>query len=108
MRPLLGGLGPACLQRIKELLHAKIEDESTLIEIAQSVEDCGRDQPVAQYSLGAAGHVKVPHHETERPLVHLVQLVRSTSSEEWKNDMRCRTSVSLSPMKLYLVRGKPH
>jgi AraC family transcriptional regulator len=33
-----GGLGPARLRAIKELVHAKIEDELTLHEMAQSVE----------------------------------------------------------------------
>lgn len=37
-RPLRGGLGPARLRRVKELVHAKMEDELTLIEMAQSVE----------------------------------------------------------------------
>ena len=32
-----GGLGPARLQRIRELIHAKIEDELSLGELAQSV-----------------------------------------------------------------------
>jgi AraC family transcriptional regulator len=38
VQPLRGGLGPARLRTIKELVHAKIEDELTLIEMAQSVE----------------------------------------------------------------------
>ena len=38
MRPLRGGLGPARLRTIKELVHAKMENELTLIEMAQSVE----------------------------------------------------------------------
>src|SRR5215469_10279008 len=38
VRPLRGGLGPARLRTIKELVHAKIEDELTLIEMARSVE----------------------------------------------------------------------
>jgi AraC family transcriptional regulator len=38
VRPLRGGLGPARLRTIKELVYAKIEDELTLIEMAQSVE----------------------------------------------------------------------
>ena len=33
-----GGLGPARLKRVKELVHAKIEEELTLVEMAQSVE----------------------------------------------------------------------
>ena len=33
-----GGLGPARLRRIKDLVHAKIDDELTLVEMAQSVE----------------------------------------------------------------------
>jgi AraC family transcriptional regulator len=38
VRPLRGGLGPARLRTIQELVYAKIEDELTLIEMAQSVE----------------------------------------------------------------------
>jgi len=38
MRPLRGGLGPARLRTVKELVHAKVEGELTLIEMAQSVE----------------------------------------------------------------------
>src|SRR5215468_4028458 len=37
-RPLQVGLGPARLRRIKEFVQAKMEDELTLIEMAQSVE----------------------------------------------------------------------
>jgi AraC family transcriptional regulator len=37
-RPFRGGLGPARLRTIKELVHAKIEDDLTLIEMAQSVQ----------------------------------------------------------------------
>src|SRR4029077_5570104 len=33
-----GGLGSACLRRIKEFVDAKIEDELTLCEMAQAVE----------------------------------------------------------------------
>jgi len=35
---LRGGLGPARLRTIQELVHAKIEDELSLIEMAESVE----------------------------------------------------------------------
>ena len=35
---LRGGLGPARLRTIKELMHAKMEDDLTLIEMAQAVE----------------------------------------------------------------------
>jgi AraC family transcriptional regulator len=38
VRPLRGGLGPARLRTITELVRAKIEDELTLLEMAQSVE----------------------------------------------------------------------
>src|SRR5215813_6243344 len=38
VRPLRGGLGPARLRTIRELVQAKIEDELTLVEMAQSVE----------------------------------------------------------------------
>jgi AraC family transcriptional regulator len=38
VRPLRGGLGPARLRTIIELVRAKIEDELTLLEMAQSVE----------------------------------------------------------------------
>jgi len=38
VRPLQGGLGPGRLRKIKELVHAKLEAELTLVEMAQSVE----------------------------------------------------------------------
>ena len=38
VQPLRGGLGPARLRTVKELVHAKMEEELTLIEMAQSVE----------------------------------------------------------------------
>jgi AraC family transcriptional regulator len=38
VQPLRGGLGPARLRAITELVHAKIEEELTLVEMAQSVE----------------------------------------------------------------------
>lgn len=38
VRTYRGGLGPARLRRIKELVHAKMEDELSLQEMAQSVE----------------------------------------------------------------------
>jgi AraC family transcriptional regulator len=38
VRPARGGLGPARLRTLKELVHAKIGDELTLTEMAQSVE----------------------------------------------------------------------
>jgi|SRR5215469_1398478 len=38
VRPLRGGLGPARLRTITELVHAKMEDELTILELAQSVE----------------------------------------------------------------------
>jgi len=38
LRPLRGGLGPARLRMVKDLVHAKIEEELTLMEMAQSVE----------------------------------------------------------------------
>ena len=38
LRTYRGGLSPARLRRIKELVHAKMEDELSLIEMAQSVE----------------------------------------------------------------------
>ncbi len=38
LRPLRGGLGAARLRKIAELVHARIEDELTLVEMAESVE----------------------------------------------------------------------
>src|SRR5215831_12664535 len=38
LRPLRGGLGPARLRTVKELVHARLEDELTLTEMAQAVE----------------------------------------------------------------------
>src|SRR5262249_8855790 len=37
VRTYRGGLGPARLRRVKEFIHAKIEDELTLSDMAQSV-----------------------------------------------------------------------
>jgi AraC family transcriptional regulator len=37
VRTYLGGLGPARLRRVKEFIHAKMEDELTLSDMAQSV-----------------------------------------------------------------------
>src|SRR5262245_19459443 len=37
VRTYQGGLGPARLRRVKEFIHAKIEDELTLSDMAQSV-----------------------------------------------------------------------
>jgi transcriptional regulator GlxA family with amidase domain len=36
--PLRGGLGPARLRTVRELVHARMEDDITLIEMAQAVE----------------------------------------------------------------------
>ena len=38
VQPFRGGLGPARLRTITELVHANMEDELTLVEMAQSVE----------------------------------------------------------------------
>jgi AraC family transcriptional regulator len=38
VRQLRGGLGPARLRTIRELVHAKMEDELTLIQMAESVD----------------------------------------------------------------------
>ena len=38
VRPMRGGLGPARLRVITELVRAKLEDELTLVEMAQSVD----------------------------------------------------------------------
>src|SRR5215469_14235729 len=38
VRPFRGGLDPARLRTIKELVHAKMEDDLTLTEMAQSVQ----------------------------------------------------------------------
>ena len=38
LRPLRGGLGPARLRTVRELVQAKLEDDLTLIEMAQAVD----------------------------------------------------------------------
>src|SRR6516162_3466955 len=38
LRPLRGGLSPTRLRTVKELVHARLEDELTLTEMAQAAE----------------------------------------------------------------------
>jgi AraC family transcriptional regulator len=63
MRTYRGGLGPARLRTIKELVQAKIEDELTLYEMAQSVE------------LSAAHFARMFHKSTgETPHQYVLRL----------------------------------
>jgi AraC family transcriptional regulator len=67
VRPLRGGLGPARLRTIKELVHAKIEDELTLIEMAQSVElSPAHFSRVFRESTGETPHQFVLRNRIER------------------------------------------
>jgi AraC family transcriptional regulator len=65
--PLRGGLGPARLRRITELVHARMEDELTLIEMAQSVElSPAHFSRMFRKSTGEAPHQFVLRNRMER------------------------------------------
>ena len=58
MRTYRGGLGPARLRTIKEFVQAKMEDELTLYEMAQSVElSAAHFSRIFRKSTG-----ETPHH----------------------------------------------
>jgi AraC family transcriptional regulator len=62
-----GGLGSARLRRIKELVHAKMEDELTLCEMAQSVElSTAHFSRMFRKSTGENPHHFVLRHRVER------------------------------------------
>src|SRR5215831_11516149 len=62
-----GGLGPARLRTIKELVHAKMEDELTLWEMAQSVElSPAHFSRMFRKSTGATPHQFVLRTKIER------------------------------------------
>ena len=66
-QPLRGGLGPARLRGITELVHAKMEDELTLIEMAQSVElSPGHFSRMFRKSTGEPPHQFVLRNRIER------------------------------------------
>jgi AraC family transcriptional regulator len=67
VRPFRGGLGPARLRTIKELVHAKMEDELTLIEMARSVEmSPPHFSKMFRKSTGETPHQFVLRHRIER------------------------------------------
>jgi AraC family transcriptional regulator len=62
-----GGLGSARLRRIKELVHAKIEDEFALCDMAQSVElSTAHFSRMFRRSTGESPHHFVLRHRVER------------------------------------------
>jgi AraC family transcriptional regulator len=62
-----GGLGSARLQRIKEFVHAKMEGELTLYEMAQSVElSTAHFSRMFRESTGESPHRFVLRHRVER------------------------------------------
>ena len=67
VRSYRGGLGPARLRRIKELVHAKIEDELTLPEMAKSVGlSTAHFAQMFRKSTGESPHQFVLRHRVER------------------------------------------
>ena len=67
MRTYRGGLGPTRLRRIKDLVHAKMEDELTLHEMAQSVElSVAHFSRMFRNSTGETPHQFVLRHRVER------------------------------------------
>jgi AraC family transcriptional regulator len=62
-----GGLGSARMRRIKEFVHAKMEDELTLCEMAQSVElSTAHFSRMFRKSTGESPHHFVLRHRVER------------------------------------------
>jgi len=67
VRTYRGGLGSARLRRIKEFVDAKIEDELTLCEMAQSVElSTAHFSRMFRKSTGESPHHFVLRHRVER------------------------------------------
>ena len=67
LRTYRGGLGPARLRRIKELVHAKLEDELSLKDMAQSVElSPAHFSRMFRKSTGATPHEFVLRQRVER------------------------------------------
>ena len=67
VRPLRGGLGPARLRTVRELVQAKIEDELTLIEMAQAVDlSPAYFSRMFQKSTGETPHQFVLRNRIER------------------------------------------
>jgi AraC family transcriptional regulator len=66
-RTYRGGLGPSRLRRIRELVHAKMEDELTLHEMAQSVGlSTAHFSQMFRKSTGERPHEFVLRHRIER------------------------------------------
>jgi len=66
-RPLRGGLAPARLRRVKELVHAKMKDELTLIEMAQAAElSPAHFSRIFRKSTGETPHQFVLRQRVER------------------------------------------
>ncbi len=67
VRPFRGGLGPARLRTIEELVHARMEDELTLVEMAQSVDlSPAHFSRMFRKSTGVAPHQFVLRNRIER------------------------------------------
>ena len=67
VRTYRGGLGPARLRRVKEFIHAKIEDELTLSDMAQSVGlSTAHFSDMFRKSTGETPHQFVLRCRTER------------------------------------------
>src|SRR5215469_523964 len=67
LRTYRGGLGPARLRRVKELVHARMEDELTLEEMAQSVAlSVAHFSQMFRKSTGESPHQFVLRHRVER------------------------------------------
>ena len=67
LRTYRGGLSPARLRTIKELVHAKIEDDLTLIEMAQSVQlSTAHFSRMFRNSTGESPHRFVLRQRVER------------------------------------------
>ena len=67
VRVYRGGLGPARLRRVTELVHAKLEDELTLAELAESVGlSTAHFSEMFRQSTGETPHQFVLRHRMDR------------------------------------------
>jgi len=67
LRTYTGGLGPARVRRIRELVHAKMEDELTLYELAESVGlSKAHFSQMFRKSTGETPHQFLLRHRVER------------------------------------------
>jgi AraC family transcriptional regulator len=105
VRPLRGGLGSARLRAIKELVHAKMEDELTLVQMAQSVElSPAHFSRMFRKSTGETPHQFVLRHRIERAK----EMLRARSAcPGCRRGLRLQNSATFCPSVPSRVRSQP-